>query len=145
MNLNTLNNISWDKKQALAAKCLEKYCENYCIKDDTINELLEHLYSMEKYNSCDKYYNLATWERNGAMLELPGRGDPLPQQLEQKISKEKVQEFHLLVDYIVEVGLCNIYGQQDDKPYEYLIKCIKILERNSIKLPDELINLLGEK
>ena len=142
MNFNLLKEVSWDKKQTLAAKCLEKYCDNYCIKDDSINKLLEHLYSMEKYNSCDEYYNLATWERNGAILELPGRGDPLPKHLEEKIPKEKIQEFNLLVDYTVEVGLCNIYGQQDDKPYEYLIKCINVLEINSIKLPDIIINLL---
>jgi hypothetical protein len=125
--------LSWEQKQTLAAKCFKNYCEKYNIRDETINKLLEHLYSMGKYKN--EYNNLSIWERNGAKLELSGRGDPLPEKLEDKISKDKINEFNKILEYTVEVGMCDMYGKNTNKPYEYLMKCIKILENNTIELP----------
>jgi len=131
MDYNLLKDLSWEKKQVLAANCFRKYCEKYNLIDDAIDKLLKHLYSMEKYSN--EYNNLAIWEENGAVLELAGRGDPLPARLEQKIPKNKINEFKKILTYTVEVGLCDMYAAPTDEPYKYLIKCIKILEMNSIE------------
>jgi hypothetical protein len=71
MDYNLLRELPWEKKQVFAANCFKKYCEKYNIIDETIDELLKHLYSMEKYQN--EYNNLAIWESNGAELELSGR------------------------------------------------------------------------
>jgi hypothetical protein len=132
MTYDFLNKLTWEQKQLFASKCFKTYCEYFCIKDDSINKLLEHLNSMEKYKN--QYHDLATWERNGADLELTGRGDPLSQILLEKIPNEKLIEFKNILTYTVEVGLCDMYGANTNEPYEYLIKIIKILEKNKIEL-----------
>ena len=143
MDFNLLKKLSWELKQKFAAKCLEKYCEKYKINDNSINELVEHLYTMEKYRN--EYYDLATWESNGTELELTGRGDPLPEKLEKKIPEDKIKEFNEILEYTVEVGLCDMYGALTEEPFEFLMKCIKILEINSIELPNEIINFVEGK
>jgi len=139
MNIDLLKNMSWEKKQTIAAKCFENYCEYFCIRDDIINKLVEHLYSMEQYRN--EYHDLATWEKNGAGLELAGRGDPLPEMLKQKIPNEKINEFNEILEYTVEVGLCDMYSASTNNPLEYLIKCINILRVNSVQLPYEIVNI----
>ena len=134
MDYEFLKNLSWVQKQLFASKCLQCYCEYYFIKDNTINELLEHLDSMNEYEN--KYKNLAAWERNGAKLELNGRGDPLPQKLLEKIPNGKINEFNEILEYAVETGLGDMYAANSNKPHEYLMKCIKILENNKLKIPE---------
>ena len=81
------------------------------------------------------YENLAQWETIGAQLTLNGRGNPLPVTLEQKIPKDRVQEFSEIVMLAVDVGLCDMYSAGTKWPYLILRKCIDILEKNEIALP----------
>ena len=126
---NILHGFSTQEKQIYAAKCLENYCIHTKIEDEYIDYLIEHLYAMRES------YNLAKWEKIGARLSLTGRGDPLPVSLLNKIQKHKLSEFTKLVDNCVEVGLSNMYGEDTDEPYKYLLKCIETLVINDIELP----------
>ena len=141
MDDDLLKNIPWEQKQKIAAKCFKYYCEYYSINDNTINDLLEHLYSMEKY--VNEFNNLALWEKKGReCIELfgVGLGDLLPETLKEKIPKNKIDEFHNLLEYTVEVGMSDMYAKPSNAPYKYLMKCINILNVNSIKLPNEIMN-----
>ncbi len=79
--------------------------------------------------------DLNRWERIGSKLEITGRGDPLPESLLTKISKEKIIEFEQLLMDVVEVGLADMYAAESDKPFKYLLKCINVLQKYSIPLP----------
>jgi len=63
-------------------------------------------------------------------------GDALPMDLVSKIPKDKINEFQNILECAVKVGLSDLYGAASELPYEFLIKCIKILEANSIELPN---------
>jgi len=128
-----LKKLPWEQKQKLAADCFKLYCEKYNIQHRAIDELLAHLYAMEKYRN--EYHDLATWDTVGANLKLTGRGDSLLVDLQTKIPQDKMQEFQHILECAVEVGLSDLYGDTTDLPYEFLIKCIKILAVNSVTFP----------
>jgi len=130
-----LKKLPWQQKQKFAADCFKLYCEKYNIQHKDIDELLTHLYSMEEYRN--EYLDLATWDSIGKNLVLlgVGMGDVLPMDVQVKIPSDKIKEFINILQCTVEVGQSDMWGAQTDLPYEFLIKCIKILEVNSIVFP----------
>ena len=129
MDIEQLTKLTMRDKQVYAAKCLYTYCGHFNIVDDSIDTLIEHLYAIKVVDDLSK------WESIGAKLELTGRGDPLPDLLLTRIPKERLAEFSLLHEYVVEVGLADMYGADSKQPFEYLLKCIEILQKNTIALP----------
>lgn len=139
MNTEQLENMTTQDKQVFAAKCLYAYCSHFKIVDDSIDTLIEHLYAIKVVDDLSK------WESIGAKLELTGRGDSLPDSLLIHIPQGHLVEFNLLLEYVVEVGLIDMYSADSNKPFEFLCKCIEILQKHRISLPVYPKTLTKEK
>ncbi|MFK5668753.1 hypothetical protein ACI2OW_23000 [Pseudomonas shirazica] len=127
--LATLENKSSKAMQTYASSCLRNYCELKKISHPAITKLLEHLDSMPTTS------NLSEWDAQGAQLDLNGRGDPIPQNIKSNLSSNDLDEFSILVDSVVEVGIVDLYGAQTGLPLILLDKAMQILDQNAISLP----------
>jgi hypothetical protein len=124
-----LASCSLESKQLYASSCLRRYCEIKDISHPAVTELLDHL------DSILASRNLSVWDARGALLGLNGRGDPIPESLKSALSEEGLNEFAVLVDSVVEVGIIDLYGASTDLPLKFLDKTMQILEQNKIHLP----------
>jgi hypothetical protein len=120
--------IRW--KQAFGALCLLQYCEKQNIQHKSVSQLIEHLLGLLVTK------DLSQWEKKGAELELNGRGDALPSDLETTLDQGSKNEFKHLVDCVTEIGIVDMYGEQTDEPLKFLLKSMKILESNGITPPN---------
>jgi len=80
--------------------------------------------------------DLASWEREGATLELTGRGDPLPASLAAIVPPHLAIAFDRLVQSTVEVGIVDMYGKGTEEPFRFLNEVVKVLEQSGVSLPD---------
>lgn len=125
-----IRNMTTKQKQVFAAKCFSKYCEEKGIIHQSINELLEHLISIEKFD------NIVEWEQKGSQLELVGRGEEIPQNLLNVISLKDKNTFIELLESVIEVGIVDMYGAETENPTIFLNKCVSILQKNKIMIPN---------
>jgi len=125
--LVNLNNTRW--AQAYAALCLRKYCLSFDINHAEIDALILHL--IDILITPD----LSTWETIGSTLIVAGRGDFLPKDVSKAVPFERLNEFNEFLECVVEVGLVDMYGAVTSLPFEYLQKCLKILENEGIQIP----------
>ncbi len=116
--------------QAKGALCLAAYCAALDIRHPAIAELLSHLLDLQASE------DLSSWEQKGASLDLTGRGDPVPGDLEAQIPPSLQREFTTLVEMVVEIGMSDIYAAPSDSPARFLQKSAEILERRGIEVPN---------
>jgi hypothetical protein len=116
--------------QAYAALCLVGFCRAKAIRDSTINALVEHLLRLLVED------DLPDWERRGARLELSGRGDAPPPRLLQKLPVDLHGDFAKLVENVVEVGIVNMYGACTSHPADFVLKCVRLLQKHGVLVPD---------
>lgn len=128
--MEILRNLSNRELQAYGALCLYRFCSEKHIKHPHIDELLEHLLKM--LISSD----LAAWERHGAGLELSARGDPIPADVEKLVAADILSDFHRLVEFVVEVGIIDMYAKSTDRPLNHLLRCLEILDATGVQRPD---------
>ncbi len=129
--MEILRKLSNRELQAYGALCLQRFCSEKHIKHPYINELLEHLLTM--LTSSD----LVAWDRKLADLELSGAGDPLPAEIEILIIADDTRnDFHLLVEFTVEIGIGDMFAKPSERPLKHLFRCLKILDANGIAPPD---------
>lgn len=129
MEIKNLNILNTKEKQILAAKCFSKYCFEKGISHQYIDELIEHLLSIQNTK------NLPFWEAEGAKLKLNGRGDELPKEIEIILETKDKKAFLEILESAVEVGIVDMYGTETKQPEIYLKKCISILSNNYISIP----------
>ncbi|WP_423367745.1 hypothetical protein [Burkholderia sp. LMG 32019] len=115
--------------QVYASSCLRRYCDAKGVSHVAIDALLAHLDAVAGARS------LPEWERKGALLELNGRGDPVPAAIESVLPDGESQTFAALVEAVVEVGIVDLYGANTDLPLAFLRKAIAVLEQSGIPLP----------
>ena len=120
-------------KQLYGVLCVRRFCIKYGISHEYIDALLQHLV---KLLIAD---DLAKWEQEGAGLALPGRGDPLPSELEDQIDKQLRKDFYALIDSCVEIGITDMYGANTEDPNKHVAECIEILRRHNIEPPEREI------
>src|SRR5215203_1380327 len=128
-DMDVLQKLSNRELQAYGALCLHRFCREKQINHPYIDELLEHLLAMLVTRS------LATWERQLADLELSGRGDPIPTEVAAIVPNGLRKDFHLLVEFVVEVAVGDIYGRPTRGPLNDLFRCLEILDRNGVERP----------
>lgn len=128
--INLLRHMSIRKKQAYAALCLASFCAEKQIFHQGIKELIEHLLSILIKE------NLVKWENEGCSLEIPGRGDPLPDSIKAILSEDIYDVFYLLIECAIEVGIVDMYGALSDEPLSFLLECIKIVQSSGVEIPD---------
>ena len=127
--LSKLFNLSPRDLQLYASKLLHAYCVAKSIRHVAVDELIVHL------NSFPEGRDLAEWERKGALLPLSGRGDDMPQDLNQSIPSQDIDDFCHVVDSAVEVGIVDVYGAPSELPVKLLEKITSILRKNGIDIP----------
>lgn len=127
--LSEFKNLPVSEIQRYGSSCLRAFCAEKKISHPAIIDLLDHLESMHFSQ------NLPEWDRLGALLELNGRGDEIPADLEEILIKNKATDLTALVDSVVEIGIVDLYGGRTNLPIEFLDRAMTILEKNKIQLP----------
>lgn len=89
---------------------------------------MSHLFSLLKAD------DLSEWNDQGSLLEVVGRGDDLPSELESIIPDSLYEDFYNLVDNAVEIGIIDLFGALTDEPDECLSTCLGILKKHDIDL-----------
>ncbi len=118
------------QKQVYAAVCLWVFCVHFRIRHDSITKLFRHLVNMLTASS------LPDWEQEGLELDIIGRGDPLPGDVEAVVPQEHLEAFNSLVECCIEVGIVDMYGESTEQPGSFLEKCVSVLKLNGVKLPN---------
>ncbi len=127
--LDILSDLSTRELQAYGAFCFQRFCEAKRIKHPYIEELIQHLLSLLVSEALD------VWERRGAALELSGRGDPVPPDLMTQLAEEVREDFTCFVEFVVEIGIIDMYTKSTKRPLDYLYRCLAILDANQIERP----------
>jgi len=123
------NDLSIRELQVVATFCVAKYCSNFNLKHDCIEEyLLHHL-------SIIFTENLLEWENKGKIINITGRGDYLPDDFITCIDTKRIKEFDIITQYSTEVGITNLFGCHDTEPLNFLLKVINILKKHNIEIP----------
>ncbi|WP_455240240.1 hypothetical protein [Variovorax durovernensis] len=122
--------LSAAEKQIYAANCLEVFVRHFKIEDASVETLLAHL---KRAGESD----FGKWEREGAILPLNGRGDARPLGLEEKVPMDIQQDFFKLIDFVVEVGIVDSYGENSMLPLNFLDGAVEILRIHGV-LPPKL-------
>jgi len=122
-------NLNIRQLQAYAALCLKEYCESLNISHSEIDNLVAHLFGILISD------DLPAWEQAGASLAIPGRGDPIPEAIEEAIPTQYLDGFSRLVEYCIEVGIVDMYGAPSALPLEFLEKCLAILNDSQAQPP----------
>lgn len=128
--MQILKRLSNRELLAYAALCLHQFCRAKQIEHPCIDELIEHLLTMLISDTLDG------WERKLAGLDLSGDGDPIPAELEALIPGDILDDFCRLVDYVVEVGVGDMYAASSEGPLNDLLRCLEILDANGVERPD---------
>lgn len=115
--------------QRYASRLLKTYCEAKSIRHSAIEKLIAHL---DDFPECG---GLTDWEREGATLPLNGRGDDMPPDLFQSISSQDIDDFRVIVDCAVEVGLVDMYAARTEFPIRLIERISSIFFESSIDLP----------
>lgn len=121
--------VSVRQLQAYSAICLWQYCHEKGIHHQKITALIRHLASIATTKS------LPSWEQAGAMMALPGRGDPVPRDVAESIRAESLRLFCDLVESCVEVGIVDMFGGQTSEPRRFAAHCVAILEAEGVAPP----------
>ena len=116
--------------QAQGALCFAVYCAAQDIRHPAIIELTSHL--LDLLSSED----LPSWEQRGGVLALPGRGDPVPDDVKGSVPPSLKHEFAALVQFVVEIGIADMYAASSDRPKQFLCKSVEILQRHEIEAPN---------
>ena len=127
------NEFNTRQKQVYAAICLWVFCVQLSVQHDSIAKLFAHLVSMLTANS------LPDWEQEGLELDIIGRGDPLPNDVEAVVPQEHLEAFNSLVESCIEVGIVDMYGESTEQPGIYLERCIDVLKLSGINAPNPRI------
>ncbi len=128
-----LNELNTRLLQVYGAICLWKFCKVFDIRHKDIDTLLSHLVSICIVKS------LPDWEQAGVQITITGRGDGLPGDIVSIIPEELMDTFTILIEYVIEIGIVDMYGDNTDLPFDFTHHCIDILTRYGIDAPDHTI------
>lgn len=129
-----LEDASAANMQVFGATCLYQYCVAKGIHScASVVELIDHLKSISASE------DLSEWEAAGAVLQLGGRGDALPGEIESLLGQKEAVEFGILVECVVEIGIVDMYGASTDLPLQFVRRTIEILERAGIPVPEQSV------
>lgn len=122
------NKLSIREKQALGALCILSFCKECNIKYIGVSELCNHLLSLLITE------NLMNWNNNGLTLNIIGRGEPFPEELNTILPYHLKDVFYDLVDNVIEIGIVDLFGEFTDYPNKFLTKALNIVKEQKIIL-----------
>ncbi|WP_394748243.1 hypothetical protein [Spongiimicrobium salis] len=124
------------EKQAIGAICLKLFSSRYQITYPGVNELIQHQLNLLISD------NLSEWNTKGINIEIPGRGDDLPEKLLQDIPKAIHKDFNLLIMAVTEIGIANMFTAFTEEPHIQMLDSLSIIKKHNIKInvPEILLN-----
>lgn len=133
MDLSKINNR---EKQAIGAISILFFCEKYLIYHKSIGELVEHLFEILISE------NLPKWDQDGLKMDIIGRGELLPEKVDEIIKPELKNDFFQLIEFVIEIGVVDLFGENTNYPNLFLKKAFDILKKHSItiKITETLFN-----
>ena len=121
--------LSNREMQCLGAVYLRTYCNVFGITDNSLIELVAHLMRIVAATE------LSAWEKEGGNLAVPGRGEPLPEYIVNKVPCGRLSELNELIEQVVEIGIVDLFGADTSQPKEFLKRARHILQANQIPVP----------
>ena len=122
------NKLSIREKQAIGAICILAFCRKHNIKYKGIIELSDHLLNLLVSN------DLLAWNEAGLNINIIGRGEPFPYELQNLLSKEISNILYSLIDNVVEIGMIDLFGELTSSPEMFLKESLKILTKYGVVL-----------
>ena len=137
LRATAMRDLTVREMQAFAAICLWKYCRTLGIQHRHIDELFQHLIGILTTE------HLTVWNQQGSLLEIAGRGDSLSAEVLSCVPLEHHDSFSRLVEWVVEVGIVDLFGAPTEQPAYFVSMCTKILQDTHVEVPriDPLLGL----
>lgn len=131
MDKSLLELISITGRFAFGVTCLERLCEEWQIKNQQINELIELLWT---FTSSD---DLSVWDKH-VYDALPEYIYEIPIKFGYEfLHKDKKKILTDVILEIIEIGMANSYGGfKSEYTMVHTLNVINLLETNNIALPD---------
>lgn len=131
-----ISDLKIKEQQLIGALCIVCFCKKYDIQHQDIDEFVSYLLSILVAD------NLPEWEGEGLKVNIVGRGEPLPQSVENSIPLKLRGDFQKLIDNASEIGMADIYGADTSAPVLATQRCMAILAKHKIEvtLPEEFLN-----
>lgn len=123
--------ISITGRFAFGVTCLERLCEEWQVKNQKMNELIELMWT---FTSSD---DLSVWDRHIYEV-LPDYKYEVPTKLGYEfLHKDRKKILTDVILEVVEIGMANSYGGfESEYTMRPTIKVANLLEANNIELPD---------
>ncbi|MCX6952388.1 MAG: hypothetical protein NTV51_09515 [Verrucomicrobia bacterium] len=113
--MTAVAHFSIRSQQAIGAALVEKFCFDYCISSPAVSVFVDQLWKVAIAK------DLPAWETEGALIEITGRGDPLPEELVAQLGGEISAKLMLICDSATEISLSQMYGAyQPDESFRFL-------------------------
>lgn len=122
-----LNKTSNREKQIIGAISILFFCEKYSIYHKSIGELVEHLFEILISE------NLPQWDQDGLKIDIIGRGELLPEKLDEIIKPELKNDFSKLIEFVIEIGIVDLFGANTNYPSLFLKNALEILIKHNIQ------------
>ncbi|WP_417356561.1 hypothetical protein [Flavobacterium sp.] len=131
-----ISDLKIREQQLIGTLCIVCFCKKYDIQHHDIDEFVSYLLSILIAD------NLPEWEDEGLKVNIVGRGEPLPQSVENSILPKLRGDFQKLIDIASEIGMADMYGADTSAPVLTTQQCMAILAKHKIEvtLPEEFLN-----
>lgn len=131
-----ISGLKIKEQQLIGALCIVCFCKKYDIQHHYIEEFVSYLLSILVAD------NLPEWEGEGLKVNIIGRGEPLPQSVENSVPLKLRGDFQKLIDNASEIGMADMYGTDTFSALLATRQCMAILAKHKIEviLPEEFLN-----
>ena len=135
-----ISDLKIKEQQLIGALCIVCFCKKYDIQHHNIDEFVNYLLSILIAD------NLPEREDEGLKVNIVGRGEPLPQSVENSIPLKLRDDFQKLIDNASEIGMADMYGAYTNEPLLATQRCMAVLAKHKIEviLPKEFLNDTNE-
>ncbi|WP_417352356.1 hypothetical protein [Flavobacterium alkalisoli] len=139
-NMN-ISDLKIREQQLVGALCIISFCQKYEIYHEDIRDFIDHLLNILITD------NLPDWESEGLKVKIIGRGEPVPQSVENSIPLKLRDDFQKLTDNASEIGIADMYGIDTTAPVLATQQCVAILAKHKTEviLPQEFLNDTGKE
>ncbi len=117
------------KMQAYSAICLLECCRQKSIIDPELNNLILYLLSILKAT------DLTIWDQEICDVDIPGRGEELPDRVMVKIKNEEQPIFVELINNCTEIGIADMYGANTNAPEHHYLESLNNCKQLGVELP----------
>ena len=116
--------------QFYAAICVHRFCRHYEVNDAELNRYIHHLASIMTMK------DVVGWADSFDSSDIDKLAVCLPERFSAMMPTATLKDLEALIGYSAEVGLVDMYGAPTNDPQLFLRKCLAILDKHQIAVPD---------